>query len=75
MKNRDEWARQASERRKERMNALDEARKAREASWKAQQEQEDYTYQDIIDRMLEDLCRLNPEWQVRKEEAQRVSLG
>jgi hypothetical protein len=73
MKDREEWARQATQRRKERINALDEARKAREASWKAQRQQDDYTYQEVIDRMLEDLCRLNPEWQVRKEEAQRVS--
>jgi len=71
MKDREEWARKATERRRERINALDEALKAREASRKAQQRQESYAYQDVVDRMFEDLCRLNPEWQLRKEEAQR----
>jgi hypothetical protein len=74
MKDREEWARQATQRRKEGINALNKARKVREASRKSQQEQPDFVYQDMIDQMLEDLCRLNPEWQVRKEEARQVSL-
>ena len=73
MKDREEWVRQATQRRKDRISALNEARKVREASWRAQQEQQCYSYQDMIDLMLEDLCRMNPEWQIRKEEAQRVS--
>jgi len=71
MKDREEWARQATQRRKEGINALNRARKVREASRKSQQEQPDFVYQDMIDQMLEDLCRLNPEWQVRKEEARQ----
>lgn len=75
MKDREEWHRQATLRRKERMDALEEARKIREASRKAQQEQEAYSYQEMIDQMLEDLCKLNPEWEIRKEQVLRVSLG
>ena len=74
MKDRAEWVRQATQRRKERISALNEARKAREAPWKVQQEPEGYSYQAMVDQMLEDLCRINPEWRIRKEEALRVSL-
>jgi len=74
IKDREEWARQATQRRDEGIKALNEARKAREGSRKAQQEQQDFVDQEVIDQMLEDLCRLNPEWQARKEEARRVSL-
>jgi hypothetical protein len=75
MKDRAEWVRQATQTRKERISALNEARKARESPWKVQQEPEGYSYQAMVDQMLEDLCRINPEWRIRKEEALRVSLG
>jgi len=71
MKDREEWARQATQRRKEGIEALNKTRKAREVSWKARQEQEG---QDLVDQMMEDLCRLNPEWQARKEAVLRVSF-
>lgn len=71
MKDRAEWARQATQRRKEGITALNEARKVREASRRAQQEQQSFVDRETIDQMLEDLCRLNPEWQIRKEEARR----
>jgi len=71
MKDREKWARQANQKREEGINALNVARKAREVSRKSQQEQPDLVYQDLIDQMLEDLCRLNPEWQVRKEETRQ----
>jgi hypothetical protein len=67
----EEWVHQATQRQKECINVLDDAWNACQASWKAQR---GYTYQDVIDGMLEDLCRLNPEWQVQKEEAQQASL-
>jgi len=71
MKDREEWARQATQRRKEGIEALNKTRKAREVSWKTRQEQEG---QDLVDQMMEDLCRLNPEWQARKEAVLRVSF-
>jgi hypothetical protein len=75
MKDRAEWVRQATQRRKERISALNEARKAREAPWTVQQEPKSFGYQAMVDQMLEDLCKMNPEWRIRKEEALRVSLG
>jgi len=71
MKDRAEWVRQATQRRKERISALNEARKAREASWTVQQEPKSFGYQAMVDQMLEDLCKMNPEWRIRKEEALR----
>jgi len=70
MKDREEWARQATQRRKERIKVLDEARKARDASPKTREERNDYTigYQEMLEQMLENLCRLNPEWEIRKEQ-------
>lgn len=73
MKDREEWAKQAAQRRQERLSALGEARKARDAERKARLEKKGFNYEALMDRMLEDLCKLNPEWQARKEQAQRVS--
>lgn len=86
-RDREEWARQATQRRRERMNTLDEARRARDALRKSQEAQRnnDDVYDEMIDRwdsvdrvvlvnrMLGDLYRLNPEWEIRKEQVRRVS--
>jgi hypothetical protein len=72
-KDREEWVRQATQKRKERIMELNEARKALENSGKSREGQRGIVERDMIDQMLEDLCRLNPEWQIRKEAARRVS--
>jgi len=75
MKDREEWARQATQRRKERIKVLDEARKARDTSRKTQEDHQkqeySYGYKEILDQMLGNLYRLNPEWEIRKEQVHR----
>lgn len=68
MKDREEWAKQFAQRRKDRLNALDQARKVRESQRKARCEEKGLDYEQLKDMYLEELCRLNPEWQARKEQ-------
>ena len=68
MKDREEWARQFTQRRKDRLNALDQTRKARESARMVKCTEKRLDYEQLMDMYLEELCRLNPEWQARKEQ-------
>lgn len=68
IKDREEWARQFAQRRKDRLNALDQTRKARESARKAKCEKKGLDYEQLMEMYLEELCTLNPEWQARKEQ-------
>lgn len=92
-KDREEWARQATLARRERMAELDEARRVREAAnaKKAQAvrrgesqhremdhrelDHQEMDHQTLVDLLLEELCKMNPEWEARREAALRVSFG
>ncbi|KAF7977095.1 hypothetical protein HWV62_4681 [Athelia sp. TMB] len=100
-RDREEWAERAALARRERMAALEEARKARETATVQrvraegggarvaspavverglgvqlgeEEEEEAPSHETLVTLILEQLCQMNPEWEVRRQEALRVSL-
>ncbi|KZP26594.1 DnaJ-domain-containing protein [Athelia psychrophila] len=82
-KDREEWARQATLARRERMVALEGARKAREATAvkrvqaQIQPQLQNADAEPLVDHetlvtmIFEQLCQMNPEWEARRQEAMR----
>jgi len=69
---REAWARQGEREYQERMKAFKEkSRLARELL--EQREREALQQKAMVEEMLQELCRQNPEWEARKKSVQRVS--
>ena len=73
-KDREEWSREVERQRQERMEAIRErSRLAREKL--LQKEKEAADHQNMVEEMLKDFHRLNPEWEARRQKVLRVSAG
>ena len=73
-KDREEWSREVERQRQERMEAIRErSRLAREKL--LQKEKEAADHQNMVEEMLKDFHRLNPEWEARRQNVLRVSAG